>query len=103
MIFGVFVDLPYVIDAFAGKNVPRRQHSGHHGVILIVVFVHSVSANKMQAWIALLQLAPDHRQMVAIGVVIDGVGFGLTHHAAADHVGARNQADLDDLARGRAR
>src|SRR6516162_8792435 len=68
VIFCVLVDLPNVVDTFAGKNVPRREHGGHHGVILIVVFVHSVAADQMQRRKARLQIAPDRRHMLAIGI-----------------------------------
>src|SRR5947209_14350591 len=36
VILGVLIDIPDVVEALARQNVFRRQHRGHHGMILIV-------------------------------------------------------------------
>ena len=56
VIFGVAVDLPEIVELGVGQNIFHAQHRGHHGVILVVVFVHAVAADQMQVRITLLQL-----------------------------------------------
>src|ERR1700722_6892276 len=97
VIFSVLVYLPNVEETLARQDIPRRQHRGHHGVILIVVFMHSVAADQMQAREALLEVAPDHRDVLAIDVIIYRIGLGLTHHATVDHIGRGDETNLGDL------
>ena len=48
VIFGVGVDLPEIVEFGVGQNIFRAQHRGHHGMVLVVVFVHPVAADKME-------------------------------------------------------
>jgi cytochrome b561 len=45
---GVFVFLPHLIEPGTGEDAPRGEHSGHHRVLLVVVFVHAVAAEEVQ-------------------------------------------------------
>jgi len=67
-------------------------------MILIIVFMHPIAADQMQARIALLEVEPDRRDVVTVVLVIDRIGLGLAHHAAVDDIRLRDQADLGDLA-----
>src|ERR1700682_5123969 len=49
VIFGVLVHLPEIVKLGISENIFDAQHRGHHGVILIVVLVHAVAANEMEA------------------------------------------------------
>ena len=48
VVLGVLVDRPDVVHEPAGEDVLRGEHRGHHGVILVVVFVHPVAADQVQ-------------------------------------------------------
>ena len=48
MVLGVFVDAPHVVMARTRKDVPRGQHRGHHGMVLVIVLVHAVATDEMQ-------------------------------------------------------
>ena len=47
-IFGIFIDLPDIVKLFAGDDVRGGEHAGHHGMVLIVIFVHAVAPDEMQ-------------------------------------------------------
>src|SRR5882757_3045387 len=47
VILGVLIDMPYVERAPSKPDILDRQHRGHHGMVLVVVFVHSVAAHQM--------------------------------------------------------
>ena len=94
MIFGVLVDVPYVVEPRAGENVPRGEHRRHHRVVLIIVSVHAVAADHMQGRIAAFEVAPDGSDVVAIVFVVNRIGLGLAHDAGIDHVGRRHEPDL---------
>ena len=49
VVFGVFVNIPEIVKFLAGDDVAGSQHSGHHAVILVVVFVHAVPADAAAA------------------------------------------------------
>src|ERR1043166_4882108 len=66
VVLGVLVDVPDVVDARAGQDVLRRQHGGHHGVVLVVVFVHAVAPDHVQARIEAFEVTPDDRGVLAI-------------------------------------
>src|SRR5882724_4736424 len=59
MIFGVSVNLPEIVKLRVGQNIFDTQHRGHHGVILIVVFMHAVASDEMQVWITIVQFLTD--------------------------------------------
>ena len=48
VIFGVAVDLPEIVKFGVSENIFDAQHRGHHGVVLVVVFVHAVATDEMQ-------------------------------------------------------
>jgi hypothetical protein len=56
---GVFVFLPHLIEPGTGEDAPRGEHSGHHRVLLVVVFVHAVAAEEVQVTVDVLELAAD--------------------------------------------
>src|SRR6478736_762329 len=60
VIFGVAVHLPQIVKPCVGENIFHAQHRCHHGVILVVVFMHAVTANQVQVWITRLQFLANH-------------------------------------------
>jgi len=50
------VDSPDIIERPARQNIRGCQHSGHHRMILIVIFVHAHCGDEMQRWKSALQL-----------------------------------------------
>src|SRR4051812_48570561 len=45
VVLGVLVDVPDVVDTLAGQDVLRREHGGHHRVVLVIVLVHAVATD----------------------------------------------------------
>ena len=86
MIFGVFVDVPDIIDPRAGIDIFNGQHCGHHRMILVVVPVHPVTPDHMQRWIFTFQFAAHRLDIGCIAFVIDGIGFFLTDHSSTDNI-----------------
>jgi hypothetical protein len=66
VIFSVLVDVPDVVELLPREDVPRRQHRRHHGVVLVVVAVHAVSAYKAQRRVAAIEIEPDGGYIVAV-------------------------------------
>src|ERR1700733_13775721 len=86
MIFHLRVDGPdVVLVADPGDDVIDCRHSGQHGVVLIVVLVHSVSANQVQIVESIEKLADDVESV--IGTEIGRVGFGNADHMGIGDVG----------------
>src|SRR5205085_1416835 len=71
VVFRVLVDVPHVMDALACQNVAGREHGGHHGVVLIVVFVHAVAADQVKRGITAVEIEADHREVLSVAAVID--------------------------------
>src|SRR5579864_3857767 len=58
VIDGVSVDLPVVVSG-PGRDVPRHEQRGHHRVVLVVVFVHSVAPDQVKIRQVGPQVVPD--------------------------------------------
>ena len=86
MIFGVAVDLPEIVELRIGQNIFYTQHRSHHGVILIVVFVHAVAAHEVQVGITRLQFLPNRGDVLRVIVVVNRIGFFLSHNAAIEDI-----------------
>src|ERR1043166_10033265 len=61
VVFGVLVNLPEIVELSVSQNIFGAQHGGHHGVVLVVVFVHAVAADEMQIWITVFQFLANRR------------------------------------------
>lgn len=51
VIFRITVDLPEIVELGVGQSIFDAQHRGHHGMVLIVVLVHPIAADEMEATI----------------------------------------------------
>ena len=69
-------------------------------MVLVVVLVHAVAADEMQRRIFLGQLGADRLDVSLVAVVVDRIGFLLTHDAAVRHIFLGRQTDLRELSPG---
>ena len=100
VILGVLVHFPEIVELGVGQNIFHAQHRGHHGVVLIVVFVHAVAADEMQIRITIVEFFANGRDMRGVIVVVNRIRFLLPNDAAVEHVAFLGQADLHQLALG---
>src|SRR5207237_679420 len=98
VILGVGVDLPEIVKLGIGQNIFDTQHRRHHGVVLIVVFVHPVAADEVQIRITGIQLLPNRGDMQRVVVIVNRIRFFLAHDRSVDNVAFLRQANLDQLA-----
>ena len=47
MIFCVFIDAPLIVDPLPGEDVLYHQHRRHHGMVLVVVLMHTISTHQV--------------------------------------------------------
>ena len=87
VIFGVAVHLPQIVKLCVGENIFHAQHCCHHGVILVVVFVHSVTANQVQVRVPRVQLLTNGGDVPRVVVIVNRIGLLLTNDAAIDEIG----------------
>ncbi len=100
MVFSVAVDLPEVVELGVGENIFDTQHRRHHGVVLIVIFVHAVATDEVQVWITCLQFLTNRGDVPCVIVIVNRVRFLLPNNAAIDEVALLGQSDLNELASG---
>ena len=100
MVFGVAVDLPEIVKLGVGQNIFDAQHRRHHGVVLIVVFVHAVAPDEVQVWITRLKFLTNRGDVSCVIVVVNRVRFLLANNAAIYTVTFFRKADLNQLASG---
>ena len=100
MVFGVAVDLPEIVKLGVGENIFDAQHRRHHGVVLIVVFVHAVATDQVQIRIACLQFLTNRGDVARVVVVVNRIRFLLANDAAIDEVALPGQSNLNELASG---
>src|SRR5262249_60927333 len=97
VVFAVFIDGPQVIFISPGDDVASRKHGSHHGVVLVVIFVHTVAADEVQVRGKGGESLADEVYVLAVVVVVDGIRFGLANDAAVHDVGGDAQANLFDF------
>src|SRR5206468_5400089 len=83
-----------------GDNVFGAKHGRHHGVILVVVFVHAVATDEMQIGITAVQFFANGLDMLGVIIVVNRIGFFLAHDAAVEDIAFACQTDLNELAFG---
>src|ERR1043166_369027 len=64
MVFGIGVDLPEIVEFGVGEDVFDAEHRGHHGVVLVVIFVPPRPANQMEIRVTIFQLLTDDRDVI---------------------------------------
>src|SRR6266702_4736138 len=69
-----------------GQDIFDAQHRRHHGVVLVVVFVHPVSADKVQIRITGVQLLSDRGHMQRVVVIVNRICFFLANNRSVDNV-----------------
>src|SRR5579871_3832161 len=85
VILRVLIHLPQVVHFAFREDVAHAQHGRHHGVVLIVVLVHAVTPDQVQRRKARFHLLTDRSHMCSVIIVVDGIGFRLTDHAAIEY------------------
>ncbi len=98
MILRVGVDLPEIVKFGVGQNIFDAQHRRHHGVVLIVVFVHPIATDKVQIRITRVEFLPNRRNVTRIVVIVNRIRFFLANHSSIDNVAFLRETDLDQLA-----
>ena len=100
MVFGILVDLPGVAELAAGEDVPGHEHRGHHRVVLVVVFVHAVAADEVEAREAAGDRRADRLHLGVVAVVVDRIRLRLADDMPVDDIATAHEAELLELARG---
>ena len=100
MILGVAVYFPEVVKLRVGQDIFHAQHRRHHGVVLVIVFVHPVAANEMEIRITLFELLANGADVLGVIVVVNRISFFLANHRAVEHVTGFGQTYLKQLALG---
>lgn len=92
MVFGVGVDLPEVVGGVV-EEVFCGEDGGHHGVVLVVVFVHAVAADDLKVG-EVFEGGFDDVDVVLVTRRVDGIGFfHADDGAVVDFIGA-DEAEL---------
>ena len=86
VIFSIPVHLPKIVKLGIGKDIFHAQHRSHHGMILIVVFVHAIAANEMEVRVAFLDFVANRRNVLCVMVVVNWIGFLLPDNAPVDDI-----------------
>jgi len=97
VVFGILVNLPEIVESSIGQNILDAQHGGHHGVVLVVVFVHAVAADEVQIWITAFQFLPNRRNVSRVIVIVNRIRFFLANDGPIDNVTYVGQADFNQL------
>src|SRR3954447_7893787 len=84
MIFLLDVHRPQVVTF--PEDVLHRKHGGEHRMVLVVVAVHAVAADHLDVGEVVEPLA-NRAQGIAIMLVIDRIGFGLSNDGAVNDLG----------------
>src|SRR5579864_7161673 len=96
VIFGVLIDGPDIVEALACKNIFRSQQGGHHRMVLVVVLVHAIAADKMQGGESALENEANRVHVLLVPVVVNGISLALADDASVNHVsGVRKVNALD--------
>src|SRR5262245_28885478 len=94
MIFRILIDIPHVVNLLSGENVPDRENPRHHGVVLIVVLMHSISAEDMKGLIVSLEICFYQFDVGFIRVVVNWIGLLLADYTAVNDIARVSQTYL---------
>jgi len=86
VIFGVAIHLPQIVKLGLGKDIIHALHRCHHGVILVVLLVHTVTSNQVKVGISRLQLLANGSDAACVIIIINRISFLLTNDAAIDEI-----------------
>jgi len=91
VIFGILIYRPDVVFPLARQNVFCGKHGGHHGVVLIVVFMHAIAAHQMKSWTGCVERFANRIHMLLIRVVIYRIrlGWRMTQPSTTSALAAR--------------
>ena len=67
-------------------------------MVLVVVFVHAVTANQVQVRVTRVQFLANRSHVPRVVVIVNRIGLLLTNDAAIDEIAFLRQPDLDQLA-----
>src|SRR6478736_1828136 len=93
------VHLPHVVDR-AGHDVLDREHRGVHRVVLVVVAVHAVAADRVHVGGAVGEPLAHALHVGLVAVVVEGVRLRDPHHVPGLDRRRGDQTDLAQLGRG---
>src|SRR4051794_1502647 len=94
MIFLFDIHRPQVVTF--PEDVLHRKHGGEHRMVLVVVAVHAVAADDLKVREVVEPLA-DGAQGIAIMLVIDRIGFGLSNDGAVNDLGIADEIQRAQL------
>jgi hypothetical protein len=80
------------------RQVAGREQPGEHRVVLVVVAVLAVAADREEV-VEAIEPAPQDAEVGLVVGVVDGVGPGHADHRAGPHLAGLEEADLLGLGR----
>jgi len=102
MIFAISVDSPDIVFAAdTADDILNRRHSGQHGVVLVVVFVHAIAADEEKV-LKPVSIVPNYVEAV-IRAKIGRISFGNANHMRVFDFLSLENADLRNFVDGQAR
>ena len=84
MVLLFHIHFPNIV--IGAEDIFHRQDRCQHRVILVVVLVHTVTANKVHVGSCTLEIARYVRHVLLIGVVVIRVGLLDPNHIATFHL-----------------
>ena len=93
MVFSVLVHVPKIVYLFTGNNILSSKHSGHHAVVLVVVFVHPVPTHEVKTLI-IPQTFFDGFNMTGIKMIVNRIGLFLPYHVTIGYIYTVGEANL---------
>src|SRR3954470_11529673 len=96
VVFLLDVDLPDVVRHAVGDGL-HREHRGVHRVVLVVVLVHAVAADRVDVRSVGVEPGTEHDDVVAVVLVVDRISLGNADDVAGFDVLRLQDAELLEL------
>ena len=85
-IFGILIHRPDIILALARQDISCGKHRSHHGVVLVVVLMHAITADQVKRGTVFVERFPNRVHVLLVSVVINRIRLGLPDDAAINHI-----------------
>ena len=97
VIFGITVHLPQIIELRVGQNIFRAKHCRHHGVVLIIIFVHAIATDEMQIRITIVEFLANCLDVRGIIIGVHWISLLLSNNAAVNNIAFLGEANFNQL------
>ena len=91
MILGIRIDAPKIV-SLPEHDIANREHSGQHGMVLIIVTMKPVATNRLKIFQAIYE-SPQYRKRVAIVGIVDRIGLWNAEDTTTLNVVIARQTD----------